>query len=314
MILTEVSAPPSAAVPVRAFAEHLRLGSGFADDGSQDAVLELYLRSAMAAIEARLGRALLARGLLLDGDRWREDASQGLPIAPVRSVEAVTLVEADGGETVVEPGGLVGDARQPAAAAGRQVRPQPAADPARRATRRSASPPGFGEGWEDVPADLRQAVFLLAAHFYENRAEGAASAGIDAVRGAGADRGLPRDADRRRAVMSDGVRLLRRLVLETRGAPAGRGGRLRRWPGGRSGRSGRTCGRAAAARSSSPGSRGRGSSTASWCGRRRSGAPSRPRADQRLREGARVFDILTVAEHDAGGRYLEIVAEEGVLP
>lgn len=41
------------------------------------------------------------------------------------------------------------------------------------------------------------------------------------------------------------------------------------------------------------------------------GAPSRPRADQRLREGARVFDILAVAEADAGGRYLEILAEEG---
>ena len=44
------------------------------------------------------------------------------------------------------------------------------------------------------------------------------------------------------------------------------------------------------------------------------GAPSRPRTDQRLREGARVFDILTVTEHDAAGRYLEILAEEGVLP
>lgn len=44
------------------------------------------------------------------------------------------------------------------------------------------------------------------------------------------------------------------------------------------------------------------------------GAPSRPRADQRFREGTRVFDILTVAEHDAEGRYLEILAEEGVLP
>ncbi|MBA3325184.1 MAG: head-tail adaptor protein [Rhodobacteraceae bacterium] len=44
------------------------------------------------------------------------------------------------------------------------------------------------------------------------------------------------------------------------------------------------------------------------------GAPSRPRADQRFREGMRVFDILTVAEHDATGRYLEIAAEEGVLP
>ena len=44
------------------------------------------------------------------------------------------------------------------------------------------------------------------------------------------------------------------------------------------------------------------------------GAASRPRPEQRLREGVRVFDILSVAEHDAGGRYLEIIAEEGVLP
>jgi head-tail adaptor len=41
------------------------------------------------------------------------------------------------------------------------------------------------------------------------------------------------------------------------------------------------------------------------------GAPSRPRADQRLREGPRVFDILSVAEKDGGGRFLEILAEEG---
>lgn len=44
------------------------------------------------------------------------------------------------------------------------------------------------------------------------------------------------------------------------------------------------------------------------------GAPRRPRTDQRLREGARVFDILTVSERDRAGRYLEILAEEGVLP
>ncbi|PZQ51644.1 MAG: phage tail protein [Rhodovulum sulfidophilum] len=41
------------------------------------------------------------------------------------------------------------------------------------------------------------------------------------------------------------------------------------------------------------------------------GARSRPRADQRFREGARIFDILSVAEADPRGRYLEILAEEG---
>jgi head-tail adaptor len=43
------------------------------------------------------------------------------------------------------------------------------------------------------------------------------------------------------------------------------------------------------------------------------GSPSRPRPDQRLREGGRVFSILTVAERDVCGRHLEILAEEGVL-
>lgn len=44
------------------------------------------------------------------------------------------------------------------------------------------------------------------------------------------------------------------------------------------------------------------------------GAASRPRADQRLREGERIFNILTVTEADARGRFLEILAEEGVGP
>lgn len=42
------------------------------------------------------------------------------------------------------------------------------------------------------------------------------------------------------------------------------------------------------------------------------GAPSRPRADQRFREGARVFHILAVAERDAEGLYLTCYAREEV--
>jgi SPP1 family predicted phage head-tail adaptor len=41
------------------------------------------------------------------------------------------------------------------------------------------------------------------------------------------------------------------------------------------------------------------------------GAPSRPRPEQRFREGARIFDILSVTEAEYRGRYLEIEAEEG---
>jgi head-tail adaptor len=44
------------------------------------------------------------------------------------------------------------------------------------------------------------------------------------------------------------------------------------------------------------------------------GSPSRPRPDQRLREGERIFTILAVAEADPAARFLEVHAEEGVLP
>lgn len=42
------------------------------------------------------------------------------------------------------------------------------------------------------------------------------------------------------------------------------------------------------------------------------GAPSRPRPEQRLRDGARIFTILAVAERDAEGRYLTCFSREEV--
>ncbi|HKL68325.1 head-tail adaptor protein [Salibaculum sp.] len=44
-----------------------------------------------------------------------------------------------------------------------------------------------------------------------------------------------------------------------------------------------------------------------------SGAPSRPVAGQRFREGDRVLRILAVTEDDADGRYLVADAEEEVI-
>lgn len=174
MILTEVSAPAAAQMPVRAFGAHLRLGSGFADDGAEDAVLELYLRSAMAAIEARIGRALLARMFSWSVSRWREEASQSLPIGPARSIDSITLIGADGVEEAVEPEcwSLMRDSQRPRLV-GRFGRNLPRIPRGGQAEIRFIA--GFAESWDEVPADLRQAVFLLAAHFYENRSEGAVS-------------------------------------------------------------------------------------------------------------------------------------------
>jgi head-tail adaptor len=42
------------------------------------------------------------------------------------------------------------------------------------------------------------------------------------------------------------------------------------------------------------------------------GSPSRPRPEQRLRLGLRIFTILAVAERDAAGRYLVCFSREEV--
>lgn len=176
MILTEVSAPPVAALPVRAFAEHLRLGRGFADDGSLDAALELYLRAAIAAIEARIGQALIARDFVWSIARWREESCQPLPIGPVRSVSRVTLIDADETSTDLDPAtwSVVRDSQRPRLV-GRFGRSLPRIPRSGRAEVRFSA--GFSETWDGAPADLRQATFLLAGHFFENRSESDAAPG-----------------------------------------------------------------------------------------------------------------------------------------
>ncbi len=43
------------------------------------------------------------------------------------------------------------------------------------------------------------------------------------------------------------------------------------------------------------------------------GAPSRPEPEQRLRDGARIFRIRSVAEYDQAGRYLACFVDEEVV-
>ena len=164
MMLEELTAVATADLPIRAFAEHLKLGSGFADDGEQDAVLEVCLRSAMAAIEVRIGKALVTRSFRWELTRWIVEGEQTLPVAPVVAVSSVTLVDRAGAESVVDALDylLERDSQQP-----RIVGNLPPVPDGGRAVLQFDA--GFGD-WDEMPADLRQAVFLQAASFYENRA------------------------------------------------------------------------------------------------------------------------------------------------
>lgn len=170
MELQEISPIPTAALPVAAFRDHLRLSSGFSDDTTQDALLVQYLRAAIAQVEGRVSRALFARAYSLRLGAWGDDHAQRLPVAPVTELTSMTLIAANGTQTVVAP------ARYELQADG--LRPRVAATGTALPTIPSGGAvvleftAGFGPAWDDIPADLRQAVLLLAAQYYEGREGG----------------------------------------------------------------------------------------------------------------------------------------------
>lgn len=168
MMLVEETTVPSEALPVAEFKDHLRLGTGFADDGLQDGVLASYLRAAIAAIEARTGKILVSRSYVWTLTAWRDPHCQTLPVAPLSAVTEVKLVDSTGGETIADSAAyrLQKDSQAPSLrAVGTRLPVIPTHGQAE-----VSFTAGYGAAWGDLPPDLGQAVFLLAAHYYENRA------------------------------------------------------------------------------------------------------------------------------------------------
>lgn len=166
MMLTEETQVPTAALPVDEMKDHLRLGSGFADDGLQDALIETYLRAAMAAVEGRIGKMLFERRFLWVLDSWRDD-EQALPVAPVSGIVSVTLVDGAEAETVVPAATyrLIPDLHRPRLVGKGGTLPTIPCE----GLVKVVFDAGFGPAWTDIPVDLRQAVLLLAGEYYEHR-------------------------------------------------------------------------------------------------------------------------------------------------
>ncbi len=167
MMLTEETAILATALPVQALKDHLRLGSGFGVESMQDGLIEGYLRAAMAAIEGRIGKVLLARRFKLTLQDWRRVGEQPLPVAPVTAVVSVTLVDAAAVQSPVLASRyrLVQDMARPKLVAAGVLLPIVPND----GKVEIVFDAGFGADWAAVPADLAQAVLLLAAEYYENR-------------------------------------------------------------------------------------------------------------------------------------------------
>ena len=162
---------------------HLRISGE-----DEQALLMGHIRAARHMVESWTGCAMISQSWrwMLDawpvasGGEWWDGVRQGavskgaarfidMPKAPLVSVNAVTLFD-DADQGTVWPAGnyFVDLASSP----GRLVLRNAASAPS---PQRSASglqidfTCGYGAGQGDVPAPLRQAVLMLAAHYFENR-------------------------------------------------------------------------------------------------------------------------------------------------
>lgn len=185
MMLREETVPAAGALPVAALRAHLRLGSGFdiADDMAETAALEGFLRAAMSAVEARTGKVLLMQRFRMQLDDWRDRLGQALPLAPVIVVEKIEIDDGAGTLTELAPETwrLVPDNQRPMILPAGVILP----NIPRRGHVNVSFTAGFGDSWDDVPADLAQAVLMLAARYYEDRSfegsKGAMPFGVSAL-------------------------------------------------------------------------------------------------------------------------------------
>lgn len=154
-------APAGAVAEARAY---LRI-----DGDGEDALLALVAGAAIGLCERFTGLALVTaeREAVVAADgSWRR-----LPLAPVAAITDVAALAADGGATALPVGGYAIDVD---AGGGGWVR---GVGPGRLRVRYVA---GLADGWEEVPAALRQGVARLAAHLHAHRDE-AADAGPPAA-------------------------------------------------------------------------------------------------------------------------------------
>lgn len=174
MRVIDVAPVPDAGLPVAEFSAHLRLGTGFASDGLQEEMLRGQLRAALATVEGRIGKILILRDFQLELDYWRDPACVPLPLAPVAEISEVSVQGPEGPPVIVPPGRwrLLADMQRPKLVSRRVSLPAVPEGGKAVITLRA----GFG-AWAGLPADLRQAVLMLAAQFYEIRHDGGGATG-----------------------------------------------------------------------------------------------------------------------------------------
>ncbi|MFA7588522.1 MAG: hypothetical protein WCY11_20440 [Novosphingobium sp.] len=151
--------------------DHLKIDAGDPEDTYEDPgdaallpLVEHYVEAAIGQVEACSGRALFKRTCKLTLDRFSTAVT--LPESPVIEVKSVQYIGTDGATVTLDPADyvLIDRLNKPSLfpAYGKSW-------PAVRAFPGSVSitfDAGYGEGADDIPAPLRQAVLMTCADWF----------------------------------------------------------------------------------------------------------------------------------------------------
>ena len=141
---------------------HLRL-----DAADEDQLVERLIAAARASVESATRLVMIAQSWRVSLEVWPREGVVSLPVRPLLSVDAVRAFDASGAATLVPAGDYEVDREAGTVAA--------KAGAAGFAPSLSAGgievdfTAGFGPAGADVPAPLRQAMLMLAAHWFEHR-------------------------------------------------------------------------------------------------------------------------------------------------
>jgi len=154
-----------------------------ADADNEDALITTLIGAARLHVEGVTGKALLAQSWRIVLDAWPESRAIRLPVTPLLSVTAITATDRNGASHELALGPFLADGDRllvPRSVPGMPMLQE-------RQGIEIDYVAGFGLEPEDVPADLRQAMLGLVAHWFEHR-DAVLIAGSGAVVPSGFDR------------------------------------------------------------------------------------------------------------------------------
>ena len=139
----------------------------------EDILIAALIASARAKIELRTKRNLITQEWTYLVDSWPQSGVLHLPLTPVQSLVSVSVTASDQMAQPVDLAGfeLDGTADRPRLGFNLQDVPRPGVSMNGIAIRFRS---GYGDIADYVPSNLREAIYLLVAHWYENREPGIA--------------------------------------------------------------------------------------------------------------------------------------------